>query len=404
MSRLGTVLTLGALTAVPATAIDISLPAQPDIARALGEPAAAGASLVSAYFLGFGLGQIIWGPLSDRFGRLRPLYLAMCGFLAMSIVCAVAQSFAVLIGARIAQGVLGGAAPVIARAIARDKGGGPETASLLATMAIILGAAPLIAPPVGSALLALFDWRATFWFLVLFSVCLLGGMLLFLSETNPPHQRTDRSVADYLRSALPVLAKADFITGTAIASAIYLGYGAFLAVSAAVTQDHYGISLAAFGPIFSIAAAAFVVGSIIARQLTPRLGRESLILMASIVATIAGLGLMVRPGGLGLPAFWMLISAYVLAFGVLNPLVMAKALEPAGAAAGAASSVIGTVMVLAGAAGSEMAASRMFPSHYEALCFLLAASGITCVAVQTAILLVQRCAYIRRSRRRGRIG
>ena len=114
------VVTLGGLAAVTATAVDIFLPAQPSIGAAFGLPSSAGGALVSAYFLGYGPGMMLWGPLADRFGRLPPLYASLAAFVILAVVCATTDSFEVLVIARCLQGVAGGGGPVIARAIARE--------------------------------------------------------------------------------------------------------------------------------------------------------------------------------------------------------------------------------------------------------------------------------------------
>ncbi len=370
MQRPGFVLTLGALSAVTATAVDICIPAQPEIARELGQDPTAGAALVSFFLLGYGPGQLFWGPLSDRYGRLPLMTLSLVGFLIASLVCATTSSMGMLIWARFVQGLLGGGAPVIARAIARDQGGGPQTAALISTMTIVLGAAPLVAPSIGSGLLTLADWRAIFWFLCLFAAVLLVLMFLFLRGQSRPEQRPD--LASYLVGALLVLRTRDFLLGTAMSSAVFLGYAAFLSVGAVVAQVRYGVSPAAFGPIFAIAALAFILGSVAARQAIRRIALDKVILVAAVLGSLAGVGLLVNAGnGLGLVSLWALISGYVLGFGMLLPLTVAKALEPAGPAAGAASSMMGVIQVLCGALGAELAASSLFDSAYQALCILM---------------------------------
>lgn len=370
MQRPGFVLTLGALSAVTATAIDICIPAQPQIARELGQDPAAGAQLVSFFLLGYGAGQLFWGPFSDRYGRLPLLYLSLAGFLIASLVCATTESMAVLVWARLVQGLLGGGAPVIARAIARDQGGGPETAALISTMTIVLGAAPLVAPSLGSGLLTLVDWRGIFWFLGLFALVLLVLAVVFLRGQSPLQERP--ALAPYLLGALLIFRARDFLLGTAISSSVFLGYAAFLSVGALVAQDRYGVSPAAFGPIFAIAALAFILGSVAARQAIRRVALDKVILIGASLGSLAGVGLILNADAeLDLVSFWALLSGYVLGFGMLLPVAVTKALEPAGSAAGAASSLMGVIQVLCGAFGAELAASALFASTYQALCIIM---------------------------------
>ncbi len=387
MQRPGFVLTLGALTGVTATAIDICIPAQPQIAAELGMDPTAGAALVSFFMLGYGPGQLFWGPLSDRYGRLPLLWLSLVGFLFASLVCALATSMETLIWARLVQGLLGGGAPVIARAIARDQGGGPETASLLSAMTIVLGAAPLVAPSIGSGLLTLMDWRSIFWFLCAFALVLL--LLVFLYLRREKRVRHDQDLATYVVGAIMVVRTRDFLLGTATSSVVFLGYSSFLSVGAVVAQGRYGVSPAAFGPIFAIAALAFILGSVVARQAVRRVRLELVVLLAAVIGCIAGVGLLTHAGGgLGLVGLWALITGYILGFGMLLPLAVAKALEPAGPAAGAASSVLGLIQVLSGALGAELAASSLFESAYQALCLIMPISMFTALLLSgTSFLL-----------------
>src|SRR3546814_643552 len=178
------VATLGRLSDVTATAISLCIPAQPTIAAGFGVPASSGGALVTAYLLGYGLGQLFWGLLADRFGRLPPLYVSLVCFVVASIVCATTGSFALLLAARGVQGIAGAAAPVIARAVARDQGGGIRSARLLSTMTVIVGLAPLLAPTIGSGLLTLFAWTAVFWFLAAFGAAATGCAALRSEERS----------------------------------------------------------------------------------------------------------------------------------------------------------------------------------------------------------------------------
>ncbi len=389
MERPGFVLTLGALAAVTATAVDICIPAQPEIARELGQDPKAGAQLVSFFLLGYGPGQLFWGPLSDRYGRLPLLSLSLVGFLIASLVCATTSSMELLIWARFVQGLLGGGAPVIARAIARDQGGGPQTAALISTMTIVLGAAPLVAPSIGSGLLTLTDWRGIFWFLVLFALMLLVLVFLFLRGQSKTAARP--ALIPYLVSALLIFRARDFLLGTAISSAVFLGYAAFLSVGAVVAQERYDVSPAAFGPIFAIAALAFILGSVGARQAIKRVSLDRVILVGAVLGALAGLGLFINANEeLSLVSLWALLSGYVLGFGMLLPVAVSKALEPAGPAAGAASSMMGVIQVLSGALGAELAASDLFTSTYEALCLLMPAAMVVALSMAVLSLVLGR--------------
>ncbi|SMF64786.1 MFS transporter, DHA1 family, bicyclomycin/chloramphenicol resistance protein [Tistlia consotensis] len=389
MTSLRFIAVLGALTAVSATAVDIMIPAQPEIGRALAASPAAGAALVTGYLLGYGPGQLFWGPLSDRYGRLKPLYFALAGFLAASAVCALAGSLDILFLARLVQGATGGGAPVIARAIARDQGGGPATATLIARMTAIMGLAPLVAPAIGSGVLALGDWRQIFWLLAGFSLLLLLGVRRVLdgpdSERRRPGSRAALPFADYLRLLGPLFRAPEFYLGTAISSSAFLGYAGFLAVGATVAEQRYGVSPEAFGLLFAFNAGSFILGSFAARLAARRLGREAVLLGGAAIALAAGIGLgLIHDRAVPTVLFWSLLCLYLLAFGILLPSATAMALEPGGGSAGLASSLIGAVQVVSGALGTALAASGFAGGLHSTLCLMMA--GASAVSFGLALL------------------
>jgi DHA1 family bicyclomycin/chloramphenicol resistance-like MFS transporter len=390
MSRLGFVLTLGALAAVSATAIDIGLPAQPEIGRTLGASPEAGAALVSGYLLGYGPGQLIWGPLSDRFGRIGLLYLSVIGFILTSLACAFAGSLDVLFAMRFVQGITGGGAPAIARAIARDQGGGRETAALISSMTIIIGGAPLLAPLIGSGLLAIADWRWIFGFLALFGCVLIAGIACFLGQRKRRDRRDWVSARVYAGTALHLLREPEFLLGIGIAASVFAGYASVLGAGAVIAQGRYGVSPEAFGPVFSIAAFSFVIGSSAARRILRNRPLDRAVSVGAMVVAAAGIGLGVAYFiDLPLVPFWGLVCLYTAAFGMLMPTGTAMALEPAGAVAGLASSIVGTGPTLIGALSSMLVVSGLFGDSYESLCLITAASAAIIVLLVLASLKVR---------------
>jgi len=388
MGRIGFVLTLGAITAISATAIDICIPALPEIGRTLGGSPESGALLVTGYLLGYGPGQLFWGPLSDRFGRTGLLYVSICGFIAASIACALSETLEFLVVMRALQGLTGGGAPVIARAIARDQGGGPVTAALLSTMAVIVGGAPLVAPVIGSGMLTFADWRWIFVFLAIFGVLLVCGAALFLGRRRRRDKRAWVSFAAYFRSATNLLRAPDFLVGIGISSSTFCGYATILGASAVIANERYGISAESFGPIFSIAALTFMAGATTARKMLRRLPLRRFLLAGAAVAACAGVGFVIAyNANLSLVPFWAIICVYTFAFGLLMPTATSMALEPAGPVAGLASSIIGTIQTLMGALSSKLVVTGLFGDSYASLCLIIAASA---TAIVLLVLLSQR--------------
>lgn len=370
------VATLGALTGVSATAVDISIPAQPAIVHEFAVEPGLGTWIVSAYFIGFGFGQFIWGPVSDRYGRLIPLYVALGAFLVTSLICAMTRSFEMLIFARMLQGLAGGGPPVIARAIARDQGGGVRSASLIATMTVILGGAPLLAPVIGSALLTLFEWRALFWALVLFAIANTAAAAMTIPESLPPGRRHPLSVGRMAGNASRLLRTGEFLAGVSISSMIFVGYTALLGMGAEVAEAIYDIEGGAYGPLFALAASAFVLGSVLTRGMVPKVGVERVLNVGATIAAVSGLAFIaLSVGDPGLAVLWAGMVVYCLAFGMLLPAATAKALEPAGDIAGFGSSLIAILQTFAGVGGAVLA-GVMFAGTHHSLTIVMAVGGL----------------------------
>lgn len=371
------VATLGALLAVTATAVDIMMPAQPSIARAFNLPESAGAAMVGTFSIGYGLGQLMWGPMSDRFGRLPVLYTALFGFIIAGTVCALTDSFVTLLTARFFHGFMGGAGPTLARAIARDLGGGHKTAQALSAATIFLGGAPLLAPLSASGLLVMGDWRWIFWSLVIFGAIVTASALMFVPETHPPEKRTMPSIHQMWLETQQLLVTPGFLYGTGIVMAVFFGYMALLGIGSTVTEKAYGLPPTLFGPLFSINALAFVVGAAAATRLASRHGASIVIRVGAGIALTAGLYLlglsMITPG---LTLLWSGIMIFQLAFGTLLALAIARGLEPAGKIAGTASSVMGFAQTLLSASGAFVAAT-LFDGSHRSLCWVMGFSAVT---------------------------
>ena len=389
-TRLSFIFSLAAITAITATAIDIALPGHPAIGRNFGHSAEAAGVIVSAYFIGYGPGQLVWGPLSDRFGRMPPLYVGIIGFMLMSILCATATSLEALSFYRMLQGIFGGCGPVIARAITRDQGGGKATARLMATIMMIFGAAPLLAPLVGSGILLVADWRFIFWFLVAFALALLMVSYFVLAPAANAHS-TDRPARAPLSFSLVkrLFMGRDFLMCTAAISLIFFGYSSMLGVGAAMTELHYGTSPQLFGILFAIAASAVIIGPAISRRIIGTRSLRAPLNLAATIASIAGFGFLLASFTLvPLWLLWSLVFFYVLAFGIVMPISNALALEAAGDAAGTASSLLSALPTFAAAMGAAAASSvdnaagpGLFKDGYQALCFMMAFGGIATSAV-----------------------
>lgn len=390
ISRPSFIFSLAAVTAITATAIDIALPGHPAIGISFDQSKEAAAVIVSAYFLGYGPGQMLWGPLADKYGRMLPLYIGILGFMLMSALCATAESLDTLAFYRLIQGIFGGCGPVIARAIARDQGGGKQTANLMATIMMIFGAAPLLAPLVGAGILLIAEWRFIFWFLVAFAAMLLLVSYLFVAPVTQG-AATQKQKRPPLSFALikRLMSNRDFLMGTTAMATIFFGYSSLLGVGAAMTGVHYGTSPQTFGLLFAVAASAVMLGPAISRRIMGTRSLRTPLKLGASLAALVGIGFaFASQTFLPLAVLWTMVFFYVLSFGIMMPVASAIALEDAGDAAGTGSSLQSMLPTLAAALGAWVSSlvdsaegAGLFRDGYQALCLMMAFGGIVTSAI-----------------------
>ncbi len=381
------VATLCGLAALTALSIEIILPAIGVIAREMETSDAAAATLISLYFVSYGVGQLLWGALSDRFGRRPMLYLGMSLFGAASIGCALAPDFATLLTFRVLQG-LAGAAPIIARAIVRDVGKGAAAAQLMAVLAAVTAIAPLIAPAIGSGLLVLFGWRAAFVVLAAVSIVFLVMVRAWLPETLA-ERRPHATRPGYIwKRSKELFASRDFVIGALVSGLVFGGFASILSLGSLVAERAYAIPPEAFGSVYAVAAVFVVAGVLTTRRLVGPLGLRGIGTIAMSILAVAvamHLWFLIRTPGFTL--FWGGVSVYMLAFGFVLPSATTVALQPAEGMAGFASSLVGTVQMLIGALAAG-AATLAYDGTHAAISLTMAGCGAAALAIFAAGRLI----------------
>lgn len=376
---------LGLLVSLAPAAIDLYLPALPELGRDLDAHAATVQLTLTSCLIGLGLGQLVAGPLADRLGRRRPLLVGLAGFVVASALCAVAPSIEALIVLRLLQGACGAAGIVIAYAVVRDLYG-PSAARIFALLMLITGLAPVIAPLAGGQLLRVTSWRGTFVLLAGLGALLLVASALWVRETLPPERRHAGGLRHTGQILRRLVSDRTFVPFAAAFALSFAALFAYIAASPFVLEDIHGLSPQLFAVVFAVNSAALVAGAQISGRVVERVGSMPLLTIGIAGQAVAALAL-VPVVALDVGLWPMLVCLVVLtgSTGFVIPNAMGLALVRQGHQAGTASALLGAgqfltgavVAPLVGVAGNDTAVPMM-------LCIAVCATGAV------AALLVAR--------------
>ncbi len=342
---------LAALSAVGPLTTDMYLPSLPDIARHLGASTAQVQLTISAYLIGFAIGQIFYGPISDRHGR-KPMLIAALGlYCAASLACALSTSIEMLIVSRFFQALGGCGGIVLARAIVRDLYAGARAGRELSLIGSVMALAPVLAPIAGGLLQTGFGWRSVFFALVVAGLAGAGAVWLLLPETLGARAAEPLSPASMLKSYRVVARNPVYLAYLALASTCYAGLFAWISGASFVLQNLYQLSPFDFGIAFALGSIGYMIGATLAARLVARLGLDGTIGLGGCLVALGGLG-MVAAVALGLTSALSLVlpvAVYLAGLGMVLPQSIAGALTPFPERAGAASSLLGFIQQSAAA-------------------------------------------------------
>lgn len=352
-------LVLGGLTALPPLSMDMYLPALPEVTDSLHAPASTVQLTLTACLTGMALGQLVVGPMSDRWGRRKPLLLGMIVYVIATAICAVAPSAELLIGFRLLQGLAGAAGIVISRAVVRDLYDGDEMARFFSTLMLISGVAPVIAPVIGGQVLQFTDWRGIFVVLTVIGALLTLVVWKWLHETLPADSRHTGGIGDALRTMRGLLADRVF-TGYMIAGSLaFAALFAYVSASPFVVQEIYGASPQTFSLLFGINSIGLIaVGQINGKLLVGRVSLDKALGFGLAVISVAAIALLLMTSGVfgevGLLPVAAGLFVLMSAMGLAMPNTNTQALMRTRHAAGSASALLGTSQFLIGAVASPL--------------------------------------------------
>lgn len=344
-------LVVGPLAALGPFAIDMYLPALPHVAADMGASVAVTQGTLTAFFLSFGICQIAYGPLSDRFGRKPPLYVGIAIFLLGAIGCILATSIDMLIAARLVQGIGASAVMVIPRAIVRDLHSGPEATRLMALVMLVISVAPMTAPLIGSLVMPIGGWRAIFGLMAIIAIGCLLLTALVLDETLPREARVAVGPAELWRGTRRLFGDRTFMGLTFIAGFAIASFFIFVASAAFVYTSAFGLSPTGFSLAFAVNAIGFFAASQLAARFGERYGMARVVQSACLgFSALTLLLLCIVLAGWGtLPVVVGLLFVANACLGLVMPTTMVMALDPHPDIAGLASSLGGTLQMVTGA-------------------------------------------------------
>jgi DHA1 family bicyclomycin/chloramphenicol resistance-like MFS transporter len=341
-------LVLGLLSAIGPFAIDMYLPALPTIGQSLGASIHGVQASLMAFFVALGIGQIVYGPVSD----MKPLYFGLTLFAAGSVGCALAPDIQTLVALRFVQGLGACAGMVVPRAVVRDLHTGPDAARLMSLLMLVFSVSPILAPLAGSLVIEVIGWRSVFWVVTVLAGLGLVLLATSLPETRPPTQRVDSSFASAVAGYRRLLGDRQFLGVVFIGAFGMASFFAYLANSSFVLIDHYGLTPRQYSVAFAANAASFIGMS----QFTSRMARRYGLAPTVRVAVTGYAAVMLLLLALNLAGIDRLEVLLVLLFagygflGLVVPSTAVLALDRHGEIAGTASALMGTLQFLTGVA------------------------------------------------------
>lgn len=381
---------LGLLSCVGPFSIDMYLPAMPAIGTDLGASVTAVQNTVTAFFIAFGVAQLVYGPWADQSGRKPPLFLGLAIFIVASVGCGFAGDVGSLTAWRFVQGLGAAVVMVVPRAIIRDLHTGHEATRLMALIMLVISVSPMLAPLAGSGVIAVASWRAIFAVLCMAAVASLLMTGFALPETLAPQNRVAvnlRSLVAGTKSLLgdPMFMGLTFIGGFGMAS-----FFVFIASASFVYTREFGLSPTGFSLAFALNAIGFFAASQLAAGLGQRFGARSVVLWATAGFATSAVGLsltlLLGDGGLAVVVGGLFLGNVFL--GLVIPTTMVMALDDNGDMAGLASSLGGTMQMLAGGV-VVLATGPFFDGTALPMVLAIAACALVSLGLAVAVLARQ---------------
>ncbi|WP_246777459.1 multidrug effflux MFS transporter [Rhizobium sp. BG4] len=355
---------------------DLYLPAMPTMAYDLGADAGDMELTVSGFLIGFSLGQLLWGPLGDRYGRRLPIAVGLVLFVIGSTGCAISGNANEMITWRVVQAVGACSGVVLSRAMVRDLYEGSRAAQMLSTLITVMATAPLLGPIVGGQVLAVAGWRMIFWLLVAVGLITLAA-LFTIPETLSAQRRSEASLRSSFRGYLQLITERRLLGFAVAGGFFYAGIYAYIAGTPFAFIEYYHVPSQLYGVLFALGIVGIMLTNVANARLVGRLGSRRLLRFGTAGAALSGLALLATGttnwGGLAGLAFPLFV--YVSCSGLIVANSIGGALQDFPERAGAVSALIGALHYGCGILGSA-AVGALVDGSPTALALVVAISGI----------------------------
>src|SRR6478609_2877540 len=354
--KLYLILILGMLTAIGPFSIDMYLPAFPDIARGLHTDIARVMLSLSSFFIGISAGQLLYGPLLERFGRKNPLYFGLSIYLMASVGCAMATSVNALIAFRLLQALGGCAGMVAARAVVRDLFEVKQNAKIFSMLMLVVAVSPIIAPTLGGYITALFGWRYVFIILIIVNLIILTGVYFLLPESKQPDPGFSLKAGAIINNFAGIIKHPQFYTYALTGAIAYAGLYAYVSGSPYVFMELFRVNEKQYGWIFALISIGVIGSSQLNNLALRKYSSEQIIKVATCCQGIIGI-ILAGISFLGLNGLFitiLLIFLFLCGQGFIFPNASALSLAPFPHSAGSASALMGAIQMSIGAGASAL--------------------------------------------------
>ena len=346
------VVVLGLLCAIGPLCTDFYLPALPEITDQLSATGTQTQLSLTAALIGRGLGQLFFGPLSDRIGRRKPLTISLLLFIFSSAMCAITHDIHMLIVWRFVQGFAGAGGSVLSRSIARDRYQGTQLTQFFALLMTVNGIAPVLSPVLGGYIITAFDWRILFWTMAGIGAVLLALSLVVLHETLPAKSASTAQQTE----GTPVLKNRRFMRYCLIQAFMMAGLFSYIGSSSFVIQSEYGMSAMQFSLLFGLNGIGLIIAALIFSRLARRIPAETLLRRGLLLAVFCALVTLLlawqQHAVLALVGLFFTVS-FMSGISTVSGAEAMNAVESA--QSGTASALMGTLMFVCGGIAAPLA-------------------------------------------------